>query len=444
MSIFNRNLLSALENWKKSVNRKPLVLRGARQTGKTTLINLFSKQYKQFIYLDLDNINDRKIINEESGFDKTLEAIFFLKNADINEKDSLIFFDEIQNSPAAVSFLRYFYEKTPEYSVIAAGSLLETLIDKQISFPVGRVEYMTLRPFSFSEFLNADANRNLIDARNNIIIPEYAHNSILDKFRTYTLIGGMPEVVKNYFEYRNLTEIKKIINNLIASYKDDAEKYTKGLSRRELIRHLLDNIFYHAAERIKFNGFGNTKYRSREVSETFRILEKAMLLKLIYPSTAFNLPCLPDRKKSPRLQILDTGLVNFKCGIEKDVYNSADISDIYRGRIAEHIVGQELLSVNSDPEYNLIFWIKEKSEAEIDFILKYENVLIPVEVKSGKTLRSKSLLRYLDESKGDIAVRINGGIFSVSDEKTEKGLRFKLYNVPYYLVSEIFTIIRSY
>src|SRR5665647_2754729 len=141
MAVFRRKLLEQLIEWKSNNSRKPLVLRGARQVGKTTLVNLFSQNYTQYIYLNLDDISDKNIFNDSQGFDKTLEAIFFLKNADKNQKDTLIFIDEIQNSPAAVNFLRYFYEKTPEICVIAAGSLLEPLMDTHISFPVGRIEY---------------------------------------------------------------------------------------------------------------------------------------------------------------------------------------------------------------------------------------------------------------------------------------------------------------
>jgi len=443
MDIFKRNLLNKLAEWKSSKFRKPLVLRGARQVGKTTLINSFSKNFIQYIYLNLDDITDKRIFEESAGFDKTIEAIFFLKNADRNQKDTLIFIDEIQNSPVAVNLLRYFYEKTPEICVIAAGSLLEPLIDKHISFPVGRVEYLVLHPFNFEEFLLASGEQNIIDVWNSNDVPDFAHDKLTEMFKIYSLIGGMPDVVKSYITENNLHLVKNIISNLVTSYKDDVEKYAKNDSKIDLIRHLIDNAFYHAGERIKFNGFGNTNYRSREVSEAFRILEKALLLKLIYPTTKAVLPLISDRKKSPKLQLLDTGLVNFSCGIEKDIYQAKDISAIFKGRISEQIVGQELISLNSSPETNLIFWTREKkqSDAEVDFLIKSDDRIIPIEVKSNVKGHLKSLNQFIDETGYDKAVRFYSGKSEVVNAVTNKGKKFRLLNLPYYLCGKIYSIL---
>lgn len=446
MAIIERKLLKKLFEWKSKNSRKPLVLRGARQVGKTTLVNSFSQNFAQYIYLNLDDITDRKIFNDDQDFDKTLNAIFFLKNADKNQNDTLIFIDEIQNSPVAVNFLRYFYEKTPEICVIAAGSLLEPLIDKHISFPVGRVEYLVLHPFSFEEFLLASNEQNVIDVWNSNVIPGYAHDRLTDIFKTYSLIGGMPEVVKTYISEKSLHSVKDIISNLVTSYKDDVEKYAKSESKIRLIRHLIDNAFYHAGERIKFNGFGNTNYRSREVGEAFRILEKALLLKLIYPTTKAVLPLISDRKKSPRLQLLDTGLVNFSCGLEKDIYQAKDISTVFKGRISEQIIGQELTSLDNSPESNLIFWTREKkqSDAEIDFLIKYENRIIPVEVKSNISGHLKSLNQFIDETLYNTAIRFYSGKFEITNAITNKGNKFKLLSLPYYLCGKVYSILSEF
>lgn len=443
MAIFERKLLKKLIEWKSNNSRKPLVLRGARQVGKTTLVNSFSQNFAQYIYLNLDDIRDRKIFNDDQDFDKTLEAIFFLKNADKNQDDTLIFIDEIQNSPLAVNFLRYFYEKTPELCVIAAGSLLEPLIDKHISFPVGRVEYLVLHPFSFEEFLLASGEQNVIDVWNSNVIPDYAHDKLTEIFKTYSLIGGMPEVVKTYISEKSLHSVKNIISNLVTSYKDDVEKYAKSETKIRIIRHLIDNAFYHAGERIKFNGFGNTNYRSREVGEAFRILEKALLLKLIYPTTKAVLPLISDRKKSPRLQLLDTGLVNFSCGLEKDIYQAKDISTVFKGRISEQIIGQELTTLDNSPETNLIFWTREKkqSDAEIDFLLKFENRIIPVEVKSNISGHLKSLNQFIDETLYDTAIRFYSGKFEITNAITNKGNKFRLLNLPYYLCGKVYSML---
>ncbi len=443
MTIFKRILLNKLVEWKSSLYRKPLVLRGARQVGKTTLINLFSSNFIQYIYLNLDDVIDKKIFEETAGFDKTIEAIFFLKNADRNQKDTLIFIDEIQNSPEAVKLLRYFYEKTPDICVIAAGSLLEPLIDEHISFPVGRVDYLVLHPFNFEEFLLAKGEQNIIDVWNSKVIPDFAHDKLTELFKIYSLIGGMPAVVKSYITENNLHLVKNIIFNLVTSYKDDVEKYAKKNSKIDLIRHLIDNAFYHAGERIKFNGFGNTNYRSREVGEAFRILEKALLLKLIYPTTKAVLPLISDRKKSPKLQLLDTGLVNYSCGIEKDIYQAKDISTVFKGRISEQIIGQELISLESSPESNLVFWTREKkqSDAEVDFLVKSNNMIIPVEVKSNVAGHLKSLNQFIDETGCDTAVRFYSGKFEIVNAFTSKGKKFRLLNLPYYLCGKLYNVL---
>jgi predicted AAA+ superfamily ATPase len=253
----------------------------------------------------------------------------------------------------------------------------------------------------------------------------------------------MPEVVSSYLSGKNLSLVKNIINNLVASYKDDVEKYAKSESKINLIRHLIDNAFFHAGERIKFNGFGNTNYRSREVGEAFRILEKALLLKLIYPTTKAVLPLISDRKKSPKLQLLDTGLVNFSCGLEKDIYKAKDISTIFKGRISEQIIGQELISLDNSPESNLIFWTREKrqSDAEIDFLIKFEDRIIPVEVKSNMTGHLKSLHQFINETGYDLAIRFYSGKFEIVSAITNKGKIFKLLNLPYYLCSKVFMIL---
>ena len=333
----------------------------------------------------------------------------------------------------------YFYEEKPELPVIAAGSLLETLIDKHIFFSVGRVEYLALHPFSFTEFLNAGNYRSELDALKTIPVPNYAHEKLMTLFRKYTIIGGMPEVVKLFFKSNDLTEIKKTVNNLIIAYKEDVEKYARNENQSRLIRFIIDNAFYFASERIKFNHFAASNYRSREVSEAFRILEKTMLLNLVYPTTDTKLPLSRNLKMSPKLQLLDTGLVNLISGIEKEILLGDDLTDTYRGKIAEHIVGQELLAKEYSPDASLIFWVREKkqSDAEVDYLVKHNGRIIPVEVKSGSSSRMKSLKIFMSQAKSDIAVRFYSGKFEVTEEIASDGRKFKLLNMPLYLCSFI-------
>jgi len=437
--MFKRELLHQLSQWSEKKNRKPLVLRGARQVGKTTLVNLFSENFNQYIYLNMDLPDEKRIFEDAKSFNDLVDAIYFIKNARKTEKDTLLFIDEIQNSPEAVKYLRYFYENLKDLCVIAAGSLLETLIDKEISFPVGRVEYLAVRPFSFREFLSAGNFNKELEAIDTLPFPEFAHERLLSLFRKYALIGGMPEVVKLYFETNDLVEIKNSINNLIITYKDDVEKYARNESSGKIIRHIIDNVFNYAAERITFNNFAGSNYRSREVSESFRILERTMLIRLLYPTTSLVNPMIINKKMSPKLHLLDTGLVNFRSGIEKELLFDNDLTDVYRGKIAEHIIGQELLSKDASPEANLVFWVREKrqSSAEIDYLVNYKGKIIPVEIKSGLSGRMRSLYAFMNSSKNNLAIRFYSGKYSVTDGKTIEGKKFRLLNLPFYLSSRL-------
>jgi hypothetical protein len=437
--MFSREISGQLNLWKQKENRKPLILRGARQVGKTTLVHLFSKNFKQYIYLNLDLLNDRRIFENARSFDDLLDAIYFAKNAHRREKDTLIFIDEIQNSSDAIKYLRYFFEMQKELSVIAAGSLLETLIDKEISFPVGRVEYLAVRPFSFREFLAAGNFNNELEVLNKIPFPDYAHDKLLELFRKYTLVGGMPEIVKLFFETGDLAEIKNTINNLLIGYKEDVEKYARNESASKVLRHIIENAWSFAAERITFNNFAGSNYRSREVSEAFKVLEKTMLLRLVYPTTAVKMPLISNRKMSPKLHLLDTGLVNFKSGIEKDFFTDLELTDVYKGKIAEHIIGQELLSKNHSPEADLTFWTREKrqSSAELDYLINYEGKVTPVEVKSGASGKMRSLNIFMNLSNVNAAVRFYSGKLSISKEKTIESNYFTLINLPFYLCHKL-------
>jgi predicted AAA+ superfamily ATPase len=353
--------------------------------------------------------------------------------------DTVLFIDEIQQSPEAVAMLRYFYEEYPDLPVIAAGSLLETLIGKSINFPVGRVEYRALRPVSFSEFLSATGEENALEEYDTVPLNTFAYEKILQLFHTYTLIGGMPEVVANYAENRSITALQNVYEMLLIPYFDDAEKYAKNASQIQMLRYAIRAIFYQAGRRITFQNFAGSSYRSKDMAEVLRTLEKAMLLHLVYPTTNTEPPFMPDIKKMPRLQVLDTGLLNFFSGLQKDLFGTKDLNEVYRGKIAEHIVGQELLSSSSSFLNSLHFWVRNKnqSEAEIDFMFPYDGTMIPVEVKSGGSGKLRSLLQFLDMSDIDFAVRLYAGKIQLEEHQTPKGKKFKLLNMPYFLSGKL-------
>lgn len=438
--MLKRKLEDELTKWKNSSPRKPLVLRGARQVGKTSLVDEFGKTYGRYIYLNLELKNNRLLFSEYKDFEKLVKQILFNHGISLERiKDTLLFIDEIQEVPEAIHSLRFFYELYPGLSVIAAGSMLESLFMKNVSFPVGRVNFMVLRPFSFSEFLEACGESAAFDQLNVIPVEDFAHDKLLSLFHEYALIGGMPEVVNHYINNRDLVALADLFDSLIASYIEDAEKYSRSDAQTLHIRHAVNNVFSNAGRRIKFAGFGNSPYKSKDMGEALRLLEKAFLIHLIYPVTNTQLPVVPNINKSPRLHVLDTGLLNYLSGVQKEVLGCSDLNSAYRGIVAEHITGQELLSFQTRALSKLIFWTREKktSMAEVDYLFPFRNMLIPVEVKSGHEGKLKSLHLFMDECNHDIAIRYYNGIPSFTKAQTPAGKEFRLMNLPYYTVSKI-------
>jgi predicted AAA+ superfamily ATPase len=417
-----------------------LVLRGARQIGKTTVVEIFAENYAQYICLNLERDRDREIFTKFCSIDEIVQYIFLQYNKNFDKlNDTLLFIDEIQNEPKALAMLRYFYEDYPALHVIAAGSMLETLFDKSINFPVGRVEFRKMHPISFEEFLDAMNEHQALKLYHQIPLPAFAHAKLLQLFHTYALIGGMPEIVRKYIESKDITSLSNIYESLISTYLDDVEKYAKNAGQIQIVRHAIRSSFYEAGTRIKYHGFGASSYNSREMSQVLRMLEKTMLLHLVFPTTQTEAPFMPEEKKSPKLQVFDTGMVNYFSGLQKELFGTKDLNDHYKGKITEHIVGQEILATKYNILHQLHFWIRDKkqSNSEIDFLYNFDGQMIPVEVKSGKSGKLRSLFQFLDLSKISVAVRLYAGQFQIEEHKTESGKPFKLINIPYFLTGKL-------
>ncbi len=440
MASFGRNILVTLRKWKNSPDRKPLILRGARQVGKTTAVQIFSREFDNYIYLNLELKGDREIFNEAVPIEQLIQTILLIKKIDLKAGSMLLFIDEIQNSPAAVKMLRYFYEEAPDFFIIAAGSLFELMLEKsEITFPVGRVQFAYMYPLSFEEFLEANRQDQLVEAYRKTPIPAFASSQLFESFHRYTMMGGMPEIVKHFSENKDVTSLKSLFESLLASYLNDAAKYARNATMRQVLRHCIETIPFEAGKRIKFQGFGKSNYKSREVGEALRTIERAMLLYLIYPTSSHQLPLIPDHRKSPKLQFLDTGLLNYLAGLQPYYFQYSDLHSFYQGLMAEHIVRQELMAQDAEVNRKLLFWVREKgqSNAEIDILLAYKNYAIPVEVKSGKSGALRSLHQFVNESPHPFAVRLYAGKFEIVKSKTPEGKTYRLLNLPYFLAGRI-------
>ena len=434
-----RRVLDYLHAWRQCAGRKPLVLRGARQVGKTTAVDAFGRGFRQYISLNLDLPGDRRLFDQGLPLARTLEAIFFLRNADPAETDTLLFLDEIQNSPHAVQLLRYFAEQRSDLAVIAAGSLLETALERhRISFPVGRVEFLYLYPLTFAEYAAAALDGSPgVPAE--VPCPDYALPRLQRLFRDYALVGGMPEIAATYLEHPDLGRLTRLYEGLLVSFVDDAAKYARSQAQLDHLRHVIETAPLLAGERISYQGFGGSNYRSREMAEALRSIERAMLLFLLPPTTATELPALPDRRKSPRLLYLDTGLVNYRAGVRAAHFGAADLGAGYRGRLAEHIVGQELMAADLRRGDKPRFWVRQKTgaTAEVDYLHTHRGRLVPVEVKSGASGALRSLHQFMQRTNHDLAVRLWDGEILLHPAETSTGRRFRLLNLPFFLVHQL-------
>ena len=435
--MIQRNALSALLQWKNNTKHKPLILRGARQVGKTSLIREFAKQFKCFVELNLEREKNLNLF-EMDDVNDILNAAFLLTNTMPVEQSTLLFIDEIQESPKAIQQLRYFYEERPDIYVIAAGSLLEFALKEVPSFPVGRIEYLYLHPLNFQEFLEGMGQEQALKALNQVPLPEYAQPSLLALFNNYAIIGGMPEIVADYVKNKNLPQLIKSYHTIWQTYKDDVEKYGKNNTIKSVIRHVIEKAPYEQ-DRIKFANFGGSNYRSREVSEALHSLDLAKIIRLVYPTTVTQVPILPDLKKSPRLQFLDTGLLNNILQLQGEMIPINDLSNFHRGRIIQHLVTQELISIHNDSSYLPHFWVRESKDtnSEVDVIYQHNQLLIPLEIKSGKSGSLRSLHQFIERTNHAYAVRLYGGKFTIEEAITPGGKPYLLMNLPYFLGTKI-------
>ncbi len=442
--MIRRKAFDKLLVWKKLENRKPLIIRGARQVGKTTLVREFGKEFSNFIELNLERPEEARLFELETT-ERILNAVFLLKNVKLKKGATLIFIDEIQESPKAISQLRYFLEDRPDLFVIAAGSLLEFALAKIKSFPVGRVDNLYLHPLNFEEYLNAIDQPLALDALKKVPVPDFAHDILKKHFHDYALIGGMPALVYRFAAKPTVANLSVEYQKLWQAYKDDVEKYARNESEKRIIRHVIETAPFEL-DRIKFEGFGNSNYRSREVGEALRALDLARIVRLIYPTTSVRIPLNVDYKKRPRLQFLDTGIWNHAMGIQAEIIQVQDLDEVHRGRIIQHLIAQEIESCFEDFSFQSHFWVRQEKDtsSEVDLVFPFKKYLIPVEVKSGSTGSLRSLHQFMDRCEHVYAIRYYAGSFKVEKTQTVKGTPFTLINLPYYLGTQLTNYLENY
>jgi predicted AAA+ superfamily ATPase len=394
-----RAIYSDLLRWKNTDNRKPLLLQGARQVGKTYLINQFGKQeYSHFIYLNFEqNPEIRSLFIGTLNPEIIINNISLYIGKKIVSDNTLIFFDEIQAAEEALTSLKYFYEQQPEYHIIAAGSLLGISVGKNRSFPVGKVSFMYMYPLSFSEYLVAVGEEFLLSeisiANKLEALPDTIHNKLITLLKMYLYLGGMPEVLQNYLQNKDIEAVRLIQNELLESYQRDFSKYTDK-SQAIKTAELWNSIPYQLAKENKKFKYGDVRKKTRAAhyEQTIEWLKNAGLINVIHQISAPKLPLsgYADLAKF-KIYLFDTGLLGALLNISSEiVIKPNDLFVEYNGAFIENFVASELISSGMK---ELFYWTSQ-SDAEVDFVIQHNNKIYPLEVKSGNSRNLKSIRSY--------------------------------------------------
>ena len=458
--MIQRQQIQFLYNWLNDKNRKPLIIRGARQVGKSTLVELFGKKYnKQLLNINLERHPELSQIFSGKDPEQIIQQIEFLPNMKSITKDALLFLDEIQAVPEAIPALRYFYEDKPELPIVSAGSLLEfTLSDHSFSMPVGRVEYLHMGPMTFTEFLGALSEEKLqtfiMNYRYGQEIGEIVHKRLLSLLRSYYYIGGMPEAVAVFADRQSYKDVSKVHNSIIETYREDFPKYTGG---RDL--HRMVNVFNFVArnvgQKIKYSNI-SAQDQSITIKKDLDLLSMARVIGKVHHSNCSGLPLQADvNEKVYKALFLDVGLMNAVCGLDWRVVSQMDdIKLINDGAVAEQYVGQHLQALLADtPNRELTYWLREgrSSNAELDFVIGIAGAIIPIEVKAGATGKLKSLHQFMGSKQAQIAIRFDASVPSIQHidtvinlNKKRKTVRYPLISLPLYLIERLKIIIEDY
>ena len=447
-----RNLLQDLTKWKSSPDRRPLILRGARQTGKTTLIRLFGESFEQMVTLNLDLASDRRNWQGDPDVGTLLRNIEVSKNIRIIPGKTLLFLDEIQNEPKAIQSLRYLYELHSDLHVVATGSLMEVALQNRgFSFPVGRVSFLYLYPVTFDEFVLAVGRESVLEELNSLdwkTSPSPALHSLASEiFEDYAFVGGMPEVVQRYVTEKSYLPLNALREGLMSSFEEDVPKYAKT-SQVPYVQLCVREAPLFAGQRICYANFANSGFKSREMRQAFDLLEQAMLIQRVSGTHVTVPPLQPDRKVAPKLIYLDMGLVAHRLSVDPRSLKQKDLNDLFRGTLAEQIVGQELLAQNRLRREPPHFWHRYKpgSTAEVDYCISVKGTVIPIEVKSGKGGSLRSLLQFMDKAPEAHVhtLRIYSGPLQRDELRTPKGKKVKLLSLPFFLAYRLSTLVERW
>jgi len=409
-----------LVEWMRTSSRKPLLVRGARQVGKSTAIRNFSKHFDHFIEINFDEQPlYQQLFSMTSDVHDVLEQLAIITQTEIIEGKTLVFLDEIQACLPAISKLRYFYEKKPNLHIIAAGSLLEFALAELPSFGVGRVRSLFMYPFSFIEFLGALNEKQLVSMLSqsnpskpiNLIF----HEKLKIYLKKFLIIGGMPQAVQTYVVRGDLLEVQRILDDLIITIQADFVKYKKKIPPAS-IKTVFESIVNQVGKKYKFtNDF--TSLTNVVIKQVIDLLEMAGLVYPVIHSSSNGIPIGAEiNSKKTKLLIFDTGIYQRILGLNvADLLLKDDVEVINKGNIAELFVGLELIkSTQCYEKTGLYYWHREakNSQAEVDYVIQIQDVIIPLEVKAGTKGAMQSMYLFMNEKKSSFGIRVSLENFS--------------------------------
>ena len=427
-----RDAMQQLYDWKEKTTRKPLIVRGARQVGKTWLMKEFaSSAYRQFAYINFeDNEVMKDVFQKDFDVERILMAIQLVTGI-VVDTETLIIFDEIQEAPRGLTALKYFQEKAPQYHVVAAGSLLGIAMHSNDSFPVGKVDFMDLYPLSFSEFLEAvgqEAFARLLAKKDWGLIAAF-RSKLIDLLKQYYYVGGMPEVVNAFINHKDYAEVRQLQQTILDSYDRDFSKHAP-IAEVPRIRMIWRSVPAQLAKENKKFIYGVVKEGAR--AKDFELaIEWLIDAGLIYKVSRVKKAGIPlsayEDFSAFKLFLLDTGLMGAMSGLPPQALLEGNVlfSD-YKGAITEQYVLQQLKSVKG---LSIYYWSSDTSRGELDFLLQKDVSVIPVEVKAEENLQSKSLRFFVEKNVG-----LHGVRFSMSDYREQEWMiNYPLYSVGYIL-----------
>lgn len=438
-----RTLTETLKQWRNDAARKPLLIRGPRQVGKSYLVEEFARsEFDNYVIVNFELSPEFIACFDTLDPTRILMAIEAATGQPITPGETLLFLDEIQICPKAIQSLRYFKEKRSNLHVIGAGSFLEFVInDETFQYPVGRVQSLYLTPCSFKEFLLADGQEKALNYLNNVSLTEKinpaVHEMLLRKCREYFVVGGMPEVMQAYFEAKSYLALETIHATLLEYYQRDFAKYHAKLNTTAL-----EKIFIKApslmAKHFKYVDI-DPEIPARQQRPALEALIKAGIIAPVYQTSANTLPLKAGiNEKKFKLLCLDIGLAQHALGIPMGMRLQEVLALSNRGNLAEQFVGQELMAYAPNySTHDLFYWARDKrgSQAEVDYVIQHEGIIYPIEVKAGKTGKLKSMQIFLKEQNLSLGIRISELPFALENN---------ILSIPFYMLFELPRLLSTY